>query len=67
MTLLHFRKRCQIGSIEKLRALGLELIRKILKARGIILMIHETGDKHKGSKTDYVKRQYIGNARESRA
>jgi SRSO17 transposase len=26
-----------------------------------VLIIDETGDKKKGSKTDYVKRQYIGN------
>ena len=47
--------------IEKLRALRLDLILKILKGRPIILIIDETGDKKKGSKTDYVKRQYIGN------
>jgi len=29
--------------------------------RPIILIIDETGDKKKGNKTDYVKRQYIGN------
>ncbi|MBE9088199.1 IS701 family transposase, partial [Tolypothrix sp. LEGE 11397] len=47
--------------IEKLRTLRLELILQVLKGRPIILIIDETGDKKKGSKTDYVKRQYIGN------
>jgi len=47
--------------IEKLRALRLELILQVLKGRPIILIIDETGDKKKGNKTDYVKRQYIGN------
>jgi len=42
----------------KLRTLRLELI---LHGRPIILIIDETGDKKKGNKTDYVKRQYIGN------
>ena len=32
-----------------------------LKRKPIILIIDETGDKKKGDKTDYVKRQYIGN------
>ena len=32
----------------------------MLKNRPIILIIDETGDKKKGDKTDYVKRQYIG-------
>lgn len=47
--------------VERLRALRLELILQVLKDRPIILIIDETGDKKKGSKTDYVKRQYIGN------
>jgi SRSO17 transposase len=47
--------------IEKLRALRLELILQVLKGKPIILIIDETGDKKKGNKTDYVKRQYIGN------
>jgi SRSO17 transposase len=47
--------------IEKLRALRLELILQVLKGRPIILIIDETGNKKKGNKTDYVKRQYIGN------
>ncbi len=47
--------------VEELRAIRLELILQILKGRPIILIIDETGDKKKGNKTDYVKRQYIGN------
>jgi SRSO17 transposase len=41
--------------------LRLELILQVIKGRPIILIIDETGDKKKGTKTDYVKRQYIGN------
>jgi SRSO17 transposase len=48
-------------NIEKLRVLRLELILQVLKGRPIILIIDETGDRKKGNKTDYVKRQYIGN------
>jgi SRSO17 transposase len=48
-------------SVEQLRALRLELILQVLKGRPIILIIDETGDKKKGTTTDYVKRQYIGN------
>ena len=48
-------------SVEKLRQLRLELILQVLKGRPLVLIIDETGDKKKGNKTDYVKRQYIGN------
>ncbi|QIR39202.1 IS701 family transposase [Tolypothrix sp. PCC 7910] len=48
-------------SVEKLRIKRLELILQVLKRRPIILIIDETGDKKKGTSTDYVKRQYIGN------
>jgi SRSO17 transposase len=44
-----------------LRAQRLNIILKILQGRPINLIIDETGDKKKGKKTDYVKRQYIGN------
>jgi SRSO17 transposase len=47
--------------VEKLRQLRLELILQVLKDKPIVLIIEETGDKKKGNKTDYVKRQYIGN------
>ncbi|MEJ1934791.1 transposase, partial [Nostoc sp. NIES-2111] len=47
--------------VEELRAMRLELILQVIKDRPIILIIDETGDKKKGTKTDYVKRQYLGN------
>lgn len=47
--------------LEQLRAVRLELILQLLRGRPLVLIIDETGDKKKGSKTDYVKRQYIGN------
>ncbi|MDZ4878004.1 MAG: IS701 family transposase ISNpu5 [Chroococcidiopsis cubana SAG 39.79] len=48
-------------SVSKLRQLRLELILQVLKGKPLVLIIDETGDKKKGNKTDYVKRQYIGN------
>lgn len=45
----------------QLRESRLKLILQVLAGREIILMIDETGDKKKGSTTDDVKRQYIGN------
>ncbi|BAY95618.1 MULTISPECIES: IS701 family transposase [unclassified Tolypothrix] len=47
--------------VEQFRILRLELILQMLQGKPIILIIDETGDKKKGNKTDYVKRQYIGN------
>ena len=46
---------------EELEKRRLEIILNILEGREIVVMIDETGDKKKGEKTDYVKRQYIGN------
>jgi SRSO17 transposase len=46
---------------EKLEERRLEIILNILEGREIEVIIDETGDKKKGKKTDYVKRQYIGN------
>jgi SRSO17 transposase len=46
---------------EELEKRRLEIILNILEGREIIVIIDETGDKKKGKKTDYVKRQYIGN------
>jgi SRSO17 transposase len=46
---------------EQLRQKRLELILKVLNGRKLILLIDETGDCKKGTSTDYVKRQYIGN------
>ncbi|HEY9298195.1 MAG TPA: IS701 family transposase [Phormidium sp.] len=47
--------------VEKLRTWRLELILQVLKGKPLTLIIDETGDKKKGTSTDYVKRQYIGN------
>ena len=47
--------------VQALRKQRLELILAVLQRRPIILIIDETGDKKKGNKTDYVKRQYLGN------
>src|SRR5579883_2365898 len=58
--LLHFLTESP-WEIEKLTEARLNLILQVLADREIILIIDETGDKKKGSTTDYVKRQYIGN------
>jgi SRSO17 transposase len=47
--------------ISDLRNQRLEIILKVLQGREIIIIIDEKGSKKKGKKTDYVKRQYIGN------
>lgn len=46
---------------QQLRQKRLELILKVVNGRPLILLIDETGDCKKGTSTDYVKRQYIGN------
>ena len=46
---------------EDLETRRLKILLAILEGREIIVIIDETGDKKKGTKTDYVKRQYIGN------
>lgn len=46
---------------EELETRRLAMILKALEAREIIVIMDDTGDKKKGKKTDYVKRQYIGN------
>jgi SRSO17 transposase len=48
-------------SVVKLRERRLALILQVLAGRSITLIIDETGDRKKGNRTDYVKRQYIGN------
>jgi SRSO17 transposase len=45
----------------ELRQNRLQLILELVKGRPLILLIDETGDCKKGTTTDYVKRQYIGN------
>jgi SRSO17 transposase len=54
--LLHFLTE-SLWKLSHLREARLKLILQVLAGREIILIIDETGDK----KTDYVKRQYIGN------
>lgn len=46
---------------QEVRNRRLELILQVLQGRPIVLIVDETGDKKKGTSTDYVKRQYIGN------
>lgn len=58
--LLHFLTESP-WKAEDLEKRRLENILKVLEGREIIVIIDETGDKKKGKKTDYVKRQYIGN------
>jgi len=48
-------------SADALEQRRLELILQTLQGRKIILLIDETGDRKKGTTTDYVKRQYLGN------
>ena len=47
--------------VTEVRRQRLKLILKILGGRKIIIIIDDTGDRKKGNKTDYVKRQRIGN------
>jgi SRSO17 transposase len=48
-------------SVEALRARRLALTRAAVGKQAITLCLDETGDRKKGSSTDYVARQYIGN------
>lgn len=48
-------------SVVELRQRRLALTLQVLHGRSISVIIDETGDRKKGSHTDYVKRQYIGN------
>ena len=58
--LLHFLTESP-WKLEQLRLARLRLILQVLAGREITLIIDETGERKKGSTTDYVKRQYIGN------
>jgi SRSO17 transposase len=58
--LLHFLNESPWQALE-LEKRRLEIILNILEGREIVVIIDESGDKKKGKKTDYVKRQYIGN------
>ncbi|MBV8888023.1 MAG: IS701 family transposase [Chroococcidiopsidaceae cyanobacterium CP_BM_RX_35] len=44
-----------------LRQRRLEMILQVLHGRTIALIVDDAGDAKKGTETDYVKRQYIGN------
>ena len=54
--LLHFLT-VSPWSVKSLREARLKLILQVLAGGKIILIIDETGDKKKGTTTDYVKRQ----------
>jgi len=58
--LLHFitDSRWESKDLEERR---LNMLLEVLEGREIVAIVDETGDKKKGKKTDYVKRQYIGN------
>lgn len=47
--------------VKALRQRRIGLLLQALKGQSFLVCIDETGDKKKGDKTDYVKRQYIGN------
>ncbi|VXD22691.1 transposase (fragment) [Planktothrix paucivesiculata PCC 9631] len=47
-------------SVNKLRSLRLNKIKKVLGGKAITVVVDETGDRKKGKKTDYVARQYLG-------
>ena len=48
-------------SVQELRTRRLALVRQALAGRSFTLCIDETGDRKKGTTTDYVAHQYIGN------
>lgn len=48
-------------SVSRLQQRRLNLILELTQKQAMILLIDETGDCKKGNRTDYVKRQYIGN------
>jgi SRSO17 transposase len=47
-------------SYQQLRANRLSLTKEWLKQAAIDIIIDETGDRKKGTHTDYVARQYLG-------
>jgi SRSO17 transposase len=58
---LHHFLRDGVWRVEQVRSIRLHLIRQQIGTRPITLCIDETGDVKKGSTTDYVAKQYIGN------
>jgi len=47
-------------SVEQLKLIRLNHLKKALDGKPITVVIDETGDRKKGKKTDYVARQYLG-------
>ncbi len=58
---LHHFLRDALWDVKEIREIRLWLTKLFIGERELILCIDETGDCKKGSKTDYVARQYIGN------
>lgn len=58
---LHHFLRDGVWNVETLRNKRLKLIHQWIGKQSIILCIDETGDVKKGTATDYVAKQYIGN------
>ena len=58
---LHHFLHHAVWDTSQLRASRLQLVKRVLGDRSIILIIDETGDRKKGNATDYVAKQYIGN------
>ena len=47
-------------SVSEIKARRLTVTLQGLKKQAITVVIDETGDKKKGTKTDYIARQYLG-------
>lgn len=47
-------------SVDKLRSRRLKKIKTALNGQAITVVIDETGERKKGTKTDYVARLYLG-------
>ncbi len=58
---LHHFLRDAIWPVQQVRAIRLHLIQLVVGTRPMTLCIDETGDAKRGSSTDYVAKQYIGN------
>lgn len=58
---LHHFLRDALWSVQQVRAIRLHLIQQVIGTRPMTLCIDETGDVKRGSTTDYVAKQYIGN------
>lgn len=58
---LHHFLRDGTWQLEQVRARRLEITRQLIGKRAMTLCVDETGDAKKGTATDYVAKQYIGN------